>query len=61
MKYVASFPYCYQSGPDDWTTEINTMVCDENTTLAQIHEWKRKRTKFKDVEITVTITQDSAQ
>ena len=56
-EYVASFSYAHQYSPEDWRTELHTMTCTPETTLAEIHDWKRRRTKYKDVELLVLISQ----
>jgi hypothetical protein len=42
MKYVASFRRTQQLSPDGFDVITETMICDENTTLGQIHEWQTR-------------------
>jgi hypothetical protein len=57
IKYVASFRYTHQVGPDDFDSELHTMICTPNTTLAEILDWRKRRTHFDDTELYVQISQ----
>ena len=56
QKYVASYPNCYQIGPNTFEEWIETKICDRNTTLGEIHDWMKSRSNAA-VELRVTISQ----
>jgi len=57
VKYVASFRYTCQVSADDFDSELHTMICTPNTTLAEILDWRKRRTRYDDTELYVQISQ----
>ena len=55
--YVASFRYVLQVAPDDYEMKTHTMVCNSDTTLKEIHEWRKREIRNPKDNIEILITQ----
>jgi hypothetical protein len=41
MRFIASFEKTVQLTEDHWGVTLQTLLCDENTTIGRIREWQR--------------------
>jgi len=50
MKFIASFEKTVQVAEDSWRVSLQTLLCDENTTIGQIREWQRGNLRVRTIE-----------
>lgn len=50
MKIVASFEKTVQTSEDSWGVRLQTLLCDESTTVGQIRDWQRENLHVRTIE-----------
>ena len=57
MKFIAMFKRSVQISPDDFDVWHETKICDEHTTLGEIHEWMRGKRDYEKAKLHIEISQ----